>query len=98
MNNKSCPCEGCITYAVCRHKRYNDLIQECSIVRKYLDFENYTVHKKRCIDLLIALKPTEWALGKEDPIGFDIIYFKELQDHEVKSGGLTEGDEHGSSV
>ena len=98
MNTKSCPCEGCITYAVCRHKRYYDLLNDCSIVKEYLKFKDYTVHKKRCIDLLIALKPTEWALGKEDNIGFDIIYFKELQDHEVKSNDLTEGDEHGSSM
>lgn len=98
MNTKSCPCEGCITYAVCRHKLYYNLLHECSIITEYLDFKNYPVHKKRCIKLLTTLKPTEWALGKEDTIGFYIIYIKELQDHEVKSGGLTEGDEHDSSM
>jgi len=98
VNTKSCPCNGCITYAVCRHKRYYDLLNDCSIVKKYLDFENYTVHKKRCVKLLTTLKPTEWVLGQEHNKGFDIIYFKELANDGSKSSDLPKGDEYGSSL
>ena len=36
MNEEQCPCENCICIAICKTKDYSDLIDQCSLVRKYL--------------------------------------------------------------
>lgn len=74
-----CPCEECITLAVCRSRNYhgqNGLLRVCDKLCKYLSIgENSTRHKKRIKTLCKIMKPVHWELGEEirDGTGYNIL-------------------------
>ena len=62
MQEKKCPCENCICIAICQSKEYVNLVEQCSLLTKYLiDPCNIEV---RPIDRLQKVKellnPTFW--------------------------------------
>lgn len=71
-NYKDCPCIGCILVAICRHKPYDKLARGCSILRPYIFVANGEGHKKSCRELVKAISPTKWRLGKERESGYDL--------------------------
>jgi len=60
-----CPCEECISLAICRHKHIHIMFKECSIVRKY--DPKHDLVKLRTVDKLFLLQkvmnPTIWEFG-----------------------------------
>ena len=65
MSNDKCPCEDCICLAICRHKEYPDLFQDCILLREYEPA--YSNHKlrspTRIYSLQAILNPTIWVHG-----------------------------------
>jgi hypothetical protein len=59
---KTCPCEDCISLAICRHKDYYDLFQQCSILRAIEPCYNRPMNRNRVFTRLLfkTLIPTEW--------------------------------------
>lgn len=59
---KTCPCEGCISLAICRHKDYYDLFQQCIIIREIDPYYNRPMNRDRVFTRLLfkTLNPTEW--------------------------------------
>ncbi len=35
-NSNKCPCEGCICIPICRYKKYNAMLKQCSILMDLL--------------------------------------------------------------
>ncbi len=76
-----CPCEKCITLAVCRLKQYHGrtgILSICDKICNYLYVEikkNTHLHKKRIRMLCKIMKPVHWELGEEltGGIGYNII-------------------------
>jgi len=59
------PCEECISLAICRHKKYQVLVRECSELVKYV--LNTSGDRARIRDrnkLVSILKPTQWYVDK----------------------------------
>lgn len=73
----TCPCEGCLCVPICSNKIYNDLINQCFLIREYL-IEPYRV-SKRPIDRLQKveknLQPQQWGI---DIIGGTQYYIKQF--------------------
>jgi len=75
-----CPCEDCICIAVCRNKRYIDLIYTCSYWKKYVNFDGVLTdpkmmkeHRKKFLEFEKILKPKRWSTGqRDDAVGFKI--------------------------
>ena len=57
-----CPCENCPVIPICRHKNYNRLHRECSILMKYQPHYHDVFNRKqnRVARLHNTLKPTMW--------------------------------------
>lgn len=77
-----CPCYNCICVPICRHKEYNTLFQDCTIVCRFMIDINSNPsfgskfgirhHKSKRRDIIQALlKPTQWNIDK-DGIVYDI--------------------------
>ena len=58
-----CPCKECISLAICRHKDYLVLFDQCSMVRTYIsDHANYKKRSNFKVNRLCnVLKPTIWT-------------------------------------
>lgn len=63
MTNKKCPCMNCISLAICRHKRYNQLFNDCILLRIYEPNETHISKRndKGIYLLQEILNPTMWA-------------------------------------
>lgn len=79
MSNTKCPCYECICVAVCRHKEYLDMINQCKTLLDTLYYDHkVTVEDRRefFMDILFdtekVLKPTSWRI-KVDNTGFSSI-------------------------
>jgi len=63
MTIEKCPCEECISLAICRHKVYGKMFSECSIIKAYIP--NHSIESERnpyrVTQLEKALKPTRWT-------------------------------------
>lgn len=90
-----CPCETCISLALCRHKRYLQLFKGCYMIREYEP--NYAIRSSRRIEqvyiLQDVLKPTMWRLVYdkkyiEDP---PLIYEKPHGDEDASMYTLEDG-------
>jgi hypothetical protein len=60
--NILCPCVDCICLAICRHKKYLTLFQDCSIVKMY-EPHYQLLHKRnyyRIVHLESILHPSMW--------------------------------------
>ena len=60
-----CPCEECITLSVCRHKRLDDLLADCKIVRDLLYYDDGTATRTRSFSKTLVgmretLQPCRW--------------------------------------
>jgi hypothetical protein len=62
-----CPCEGCITLAICRHKTYTRLFRDCILLREYDPKYNITSKRSVANHLLIqnTIKPTIWKYERK---------------------------------
>jgi len=67
MTNDKCPCDRCITLAICRHKDYHDMMKDCKLISTYLYYERSFGLTKRVLDFnhkicLVrdTLKATDW--------------------------------------
>ena len=66
MNGVECPCENCICVAVCRHKPYDNLFQDCELLNDYEP--SYKSMYSRNEDLITAIKMIL------NPTGWDYVY------------------------
>ena len=63
-----CPCENCITLAICRHRDYHDMLSHCKLVDNllYLRGEGIAKRTKDFNHMIIMmrdiLKPTDWYI------------------------------------
>jgi len=64
-----CPCEECICLAMCKHKLFEDLVEDCTIIQVNLQKDkNYSISKLTDIEvqflkkLCETLKPTRWLV------------------------------------
>ncbi len=77
-----CPCEECLTKAVCRHKGYHTLIYMCEPLAKFLNLregredgeaiEQAKKHKENLFKFQEVIKPTGWRVGKQTRWGYQI--------------------------
>jgi len=72
-----CPCKECICVAVCKHKRFDDLIRDCKIVGNLLYYEDTGTRtrafSKNVVEMKKALKAHTWNCIIEDD-GFAKIW------------------------
>ena len=71
MNDK-CPCENCVTLAVCRLKEYQHLVGDCRLLRDQL-YKGPIDSRYRTIDFFSnvtgvrdALQPMHWQIFPEE--------------------------------
>jgi len=59
-----CPCENCICVAVCGNKLYGDLIDDCSLLREFMQDPFFaTKSRTQCLkDLEKYLAPSTWKV------------------------------------
>jgi len=86
------PCDECLTISVCRHKTFNQLLNDCSPIHEYLKVDlvargGDTVYdqKIRINNLSKILRTTQWELKGA------LIY-------EEGGGTWLQGDERKSSL
>jgi hypothetical protein len=62
----NCPCIDCILIAICRHKYFVDLKNDCELVEQFL-FEGMAYNRRRedfdyrIYQVFLAIKPTKWV-------------------------------------
>ncbi len=68
---EKCPCEACICVAVCRHKPYSRLFDDCRLVTEYLPYHKFFIKRDESNLGYIeeALEPTDWYLQKTKVTG-----------------------------
>lgn len=56
------PCKECVSIAICRHKEYLQLFDDCSIIKSFVpDHRHRHIRNSVKIKLLCNdLKPTKW--------------------------------------
>lgn len=62
MSNKKCPCQNCICIAMCRHKDYADLFDDCILLKEYEPKYKliFIRNEARIHYIERILKPTKW--------------------------------------
>ena len=72
IEKEKCPCEECLTKAMCRNRTYSDLIRMCRQLHDFLyvaelgdrrSHEQIGIHRRRVTKFEKVLKPTGWKLG-----------------------------------
>jgi hypothetical protein len=73
-----CPCFNCLCKGICKYKALDNLIEECSIVKEWVDFKgkalypyenqhynsmNYNLSKLR--ELYFTLQPNRWRFDNQ---------------------------------
>ena len=62
MKKLKCPCSiNCISYAICKHKTFDNLIHGCNEVYDFL-YPKDVLSNKRCRILNKTLQSTEWEV------------------------------------
>ena len=66
------PCENCVLIAMCRHKKFERIVDECNLLvdnlyfdgeQKWARSKNFTAKITKIRDVL---RPKEWTLIKDD--------------------------------
>lgn len=74
MSNISrCPCDNCITVAICRHKSFSDVI-ECPLVKEFIRGYSMEMLWECRTEIQKTLKPTRWMVdivGKFTKFSYD---------------------------
>lgn len=53
-----CPCEDCLCAPICRHKGYFKLMNDCSLINKYINsYDRWRINKKNNLILILTLGP-----------------------------------------
>lgn len=65
MTQNKCPCEGCITKPICRHKRYIHMLKDCTLINDYVGpFTGVSTRNQKLMNnMQEALQPTTWYYG-----------------------------------
>ena len=71
-----CPCDNCICVPICRHKWFDDLTQECSLIHDCLSDEDVDTRKSNTLLCEESLDPTRWYVGSELEHDHDIVYIE----------------------
>ena len=58
-----CPCESCLKLAICKHKEYFQIVDNCNDIGVYLD-EEHNKHNERAKEFERTLRPSSWKLVK----------------------------------
>jgi hypothetical protein len=74
MKTKQSPCKDCILIAVCRHKEFRQLINDCSLL---LDLWHDSRYLEDMTSTQSILKPTQWRIKETMTYG-GIITVKSL--------------------
>jgi hypothetical protein len=69
------PCKGCLLVPLCKHRRYLDLFNCCSLLEKYIPDHCNTYKRNNIrVDMLcMVLKPSTWHYkgdGYVDDFGY----------------------------
>ena len=69
---KQIPCLQCISLAICKHKRYHQLFDECTIIKKYIPNHRHRhIRNERKLKRLCKqMNPSKW----EHDNGVLVIY------------------------
>jgi len=61
--SNQCPCDGCISVAICRHKSYSNLFKQCSDLKDYIPTQThpYLRNRERILEVQEILNPRDWA-------------------------------------
>ncbi len=72
---EKCPCEACICVAVCRHKSYTGLFDDCRLITEYLPYHLFCIKRKdsKLSCIAKALEPAKWYL--EETQVNNMVYF-----------------------
>jgi len=84
----NCPCKNCITVAICRHKPYSDMLNDCLLIYNYLyivDSGGMSIRerfnfKKKIKHPFIHLRPSLWEIRDRRPENT-----REYADHMVRT-------------
>jgi hypothetical protein len=80
-----CPCERCVVLAICKHKDYRDLMDECELVRNHLYLKGQVHSHLRVVgfarraDYISNLMKARWKIEKIEEIdgGADKVHIVE---------------------
>ena len=79
-----CPCIDCICIAVCRHKEFFDMLNDCHLIVMRLYYTDTDVPGTRSRsfsrtvkEIETYLEPTSWHIKKVDNDGFAHIWSRE---------------------
>ncbi|MHA1972865.1 MAG: hypothetical protein ACTSW1_07725 [Candidatus Hodarchaeales archaeon] len=67
------PCHECICVPICRHRLFGEVVEECSLLRKYLYYQWKTKgcqiqradHWRRAKAVANQLESTKWTITEE---------------------------------
>lgn len=59
--NNDVPCEGCVCIAICRLKKYSQLVIDCTLINDY--FISQTSGYTYQYNVMAILNPTTWEVG-----------------------------------
>lgn len=83
MINNKCPCEECISLAICRHKEYKNLFHNCSIINDHIRAHRDPEYRnaERIYELERILNPTNWAyiLDKKYACDNPLVFHKSYE-------------------
>ena len=81
-----CPCEDCICVPVCRHKNYNAMLSQCSVIMDLLYDQDMIAQEyrqprfnKNVVKVEKYLRPVRWESRVNDK-GFNEIRGKEYHE------------------
>jgi len=61
--NEIIPCNNCICVPICRHKKYDDMYGDCTLLRKFLRRASESNTLYVYVALYDTLEPTTWNVG-----------------------------------
>ena len=68
MTNNECPCINCVCIPICRHKYWNRMRFDCSLITDYMKQYDIIVPYSRGKSISDALNPTKWKLNEKGHI------------------------------
>lgn len=86
---EKCPCKACLCVAVCRHKPYSQLFDNCQLVTEYLPYHVFCIKRddSKLSYIAKALEPTEWRLEetKVDNMFYFLIINEKVEEFRTES-------------
>ena len=73
-----CPCNECITLAICRHKRFLEIFNNCYMIAEYIPNYNQ-IHERneyKIIHLEQIMRPTLWKFEFDKQFSSRYIVFE----------------------